>query len=171
MKHNILTVLVVAACCCHLAACAQSRKTKTKAGKIKPVLVAAVRQGTQLSGQRETAPEYRFILAWNDKLEPTGLFWRGAYDWQLCDVAVIKNYNHKTYGYEMVEPAPRNIKAGDTLELKPASGGKHPIPQEIQQDRENVLYYKTSAGIWKSISVTSIETLPPKEGPSLEMGK
>lgn len=161
MRNNIFLTIIVALCCTGLTACAQSKKartTKTKKGSTKPELLVAINQKNMLPGRREAPPEYRFVIVWKDKNEPAVFFWKGINTWEVCDITGVINYNEKTHGYETTPPGKR-INEGDTLELHPVTGGKHPIPQEVQLDAGNRIYYKTSTGLWKYMLVSSFEEI------------
>lgn len=126
----------------------------------KPELVVAIRQSENLPGNKQTSPETKLVLVWNDTAEPSGFYWRNTDSWQKCDINLAHNYDKKTYAYspQLLTTA---IKAGDTLELKPMSGVKGAIPDAIQDGRDNVLYYQMANGIWQGLPVNNFEDLLP----------
>ncbi len=161
MRNNISLAIIIALCCISLSACAQSKKAstiKTKKGSTKPELLVAINQKNMLPGRREAPPEYKFVIVWRDKNEPAAFFWKGMQTWEVCDITRAMNYNEKTHDYETT-PLGKRINEGDTLELHPVKGGKHPIPQEVPLDAENKIYYKTSTGLWKNMHVSSFEEI------------
>ena len=164
--------------CTALTACAQtknsaknnSRKSSVKTDK--PVLLQATEQ-TTLPGRPETEPttDTRFVIVWKSKDAPASFFWRGNQSWMPCDVTKVKNYKPlvvsnndngmpEPLNYEGVNTGNQDFKTGDTLELYPVSGGKHPIPAEVPTEKNNVIYYKTVNSKWLALPVDSITELP-----------
>lgn len=178
IKQNILTIAVLATICVALTACAQTKKTKTTNARKttvtndKPVLLQATRQ-TTLPGRPETEPttDTRFVIVWKSKDEPSSFFWRGEQSWLPCDVNKVKNYKTLVVkenangiptgmNYEGVNTGNQSFKMGDTLELYPVMGGKHPIPAEIPEAKNNIIYYKSVNSKWLALPVDSITVLP-----------
>src|SRR5690606_22607495 len=132
---------------------------------VKPVLLQATSQ-TTLPGRPETEPttETRFVIVWKNKAEPTSFFWRGQQSWLPCDVNKVKNYKPLVVkdndngipeppNYETVNTGNISFKAGDTLELSPVTGGKHPIPAVAQNGGANIIYYQTLNSKWLALKV------------------
>lgn len=180
MTKNILTVCLIAVSCITLTACAQQKKSTTsttKKSKLvkeqeypKPILIQATKQKT-LGGREETPPitEYRFLIVWQSSEEPAGFFWRGQQSWEPCNISKTKNYvplkikgdsNPYYINYESVSGANKTYAKGDTLELYPVAGGKYPIPAEVDESKNNIIYYKTANTKWTALAVDSIIKLP-----------
>ncbi len=177
-KQNITTFFMLAIVCVALTACAQTKKStsdntrKNTATNGKPVLLQATQQ-TTLPGRPETEPttDNRFVIVWKSKDAPASFFWRGNQSWLPCDVTKITNYKPLVISendngmptplnYAGVNTGAQDFKAGDTLELYPVMGGKHPIPDGIPQEKNNVIYYKTINSTWLALPVDSITVLP-----------
>ncbi|HEY9177866.1 MAG TPA: hypothetical protein VIN07_09260 [Flavipsychrobacter sp.] len=161
--------------CISLSACAQTKRNTTKR---KPVaenrepatLLQATSQKT-LPGRPENEPttDYRFVIVWNGDKEPASFFWRGENSWQACEVTRVKNFKPlviknngipQSLNYENDDPGNISYKKGDTLELYPITMGKHPMPDEISKEKNNVIYYKEVNGQWMALPVEKITKLP-----------
>lgn len=158
-------------------ACAQTKKGKTnkvvkknKITVVKPILLQATSQTTYPG--REESPiikEERFVLVWKDKAEPVAFFWHGDQSWQACNINKVKNFRAlvvkdngipSPLNYVSTDPGNVAYKTGDTLELYPITGGKHPMPAEIPKDKKNIIYYKTANSAWLALPVEKITKLP-----------
>lgn len=158
-----------------MSACAQTKKnTKGKKSRTtpseQPVLLQATQQRTN-PGREETEPtvEYRFVIVWKSKNQPSAFYWKGEQNWQVCDITRIKNFRQlvvkdngipQGLNYENNDPGSITYQKGDTLELYPNAGGKHPIPAEITSDKNNIIYYKEVNGKWQALPVEKITRLP-----------
>lgn len=175
MSRNLLLICFVTMTCVCVSACAQSKKsTATRNAVAKkgstPILLQATSQ-TIHAGREESGSttEYRFVIVWKSSKEPSAFFWMGEQSWQPCDVTRIKNFKPLTtdkkeitegLNYENNDPGNIAYHAGDTLELYPTTGGKHPIPGEIPRDKSNIIYYKEVNGKWMALPVNKITKLP-----------
>ncbi|MCB0696191.1 MAG: hypothetical protein KDC07_02435 [Chitinophagaceae bacterium] len=177
IRQNTFTVAILAILFMALTACAQSKKsTAAKTSRHitsdKPLLLQATEQ-TTLPGRPEMEPttDNRFVIVWKSKDAPASFFWRGQQSWLPCNVNKVTGYKPlvvKDNGdgiptplnYVTVSTNNQNFATGDTLELYPVTGGKHPIPAEIPQDKNNVIYYKTVNSNWLALPVDSITVLP-----------
>lgn len=175
---NILTAFMIILFGMTLTACAQTKKAKksSRAKTTKKVATTAtpvLLQATSLTthpGRPETpsTTEYRMVLVWKDKNEPTAFYWRGEDNWQSCEVYKVKNFRKlavkdngmpQPLNYE-IENSKTAFTTGDTLELYPISEGKRPMPTEIPADKKNVIYYKTANSKWLALPVEKITKLP-----------
>lgn len=184
MRFNLLTIALAVITSVTLTACAQSKKgTKSETSSVtherkapakqednKPVLLQATTQKT-LPGRPESKPttERLFVVVWKDNAEPGGFFWKGTDSWLPCNINSIKNYKPLvvkddgrpfSINYER-DFEDKTYAAGDTLELYPGTGGKHPIPEEVPLDKNNIIYYKTAnSKKWMPLPVDTVIKLP-----------
>lgn len=133
------------------------KKSKNRA----PELLMATSQ-TEQTNMRETPPVRRFLIVWNDEAKPKSFFWNGENTWEVCSILRAKNYDPKTKSYTSEMDTKLQISKGDTLELVATSGAKNARPEEIPTDKNNILYYQQSNGVWKGIPVGDITRLEPK---------
>jgi len=175
MSRNVLMVCFVMVTSICMNACAQTKKSATGHKAVarqdaKPVLLQATSQ-TIHAGREESGSttEHRFVIVWKSMNEPSGFFWKGEQAWQVCNITRVKNFRplpadktelQEDLNYESNDPGNITYKAGDTLELYPITSGKHPIPDEIPEDKSNIIYYKEVNGKWMALPVTKITKLP-----------
>ncbi len=174
-SRNISVFFLAVAITMAMSACAQTKKSSSKKKSVtkqadKAILLQATSQKT-LPGRPEGEPttEYRFVIVWKSANEPSAFYWRGEQSWQACNITKVKNFRPlavndngipQDLNYENNDKGNITYKTGDTLELYPISIGKHPIPDEIPKDKNNIIYYKEVNGKWQALPVEKITKLP-----------
>lgn len=158
-----------------ISACAQTKKKtsnnkRTLKQSARPILLQATKQRTN-PGREETpsTDDYRFVIVWQSRVEPSAFFWRGEQSWQACNINKIANFKPlvvkdngmpQAMNYEYQKMSTIAYQKGDTLELYPENEGKHPMPDELATDKHNIIYYKEANGKWQALPVEKITKLP-----------
>lgn len=137
---------------------AQQKNTSLKQSKSEIKLLQSTVQRTMPGMPGKVITSYNFILVWKNKLSPESFFWRGQNGWLTCSVQKVHAAGKKQKGIFVPDAAGVNarIHKGDTLELKPITGGRFEVPAEIPDTVTNTLFFKTSASGWMYYPVKKI---------------
>ncbi len=108
--------------------------------------------------------DFHFIVIWEGKKYPETVFWRGENGWLTCNLYKAHWMGNRTINvprdYRFDPVTNDAIHKGDTLELRPVTGGKFPVPPEIPKDAKNTLFYKSGGSGWMLSPVKNITRKP-----------
>lgn len=150
--------------------CFAQKKLAVKPGTSYARIIEASKQ-VFLPGIPEGTPTEKLtiLLVWKSKDAPETFFWTGNGEWVNCIVEKAHHAHLKSPKYEFGETwytteqvtQLSKIKRGDTLELSPIYGGKHPVPAEVTADMTNRVFTKTAkSGGWIYLPVKKIIDRP-----------
>jgi virulence-associated protein VagC len=114
----------------------------------------------------EPKTDYHFFVIWEGAKYPSTVFWRGENGWLTCNIYKAHYINTrsinipKEFDFRSDPVEIGAIRKGDTLEFRPVTGGRFPVPKEIRDDVKNTLFYKTGGSGWLQCLVKNITVKP-----------
>lgn len=143
-RKILLPAILILVCSVLISRAQKSRHAAVKDGSTYARFLS-VNQWTNISdGQQESGHSYTIV--WKGTQPPETFFWHPKEGgWMTCEV---KRIHPKTHTEEVIDLL--QVRKGDTLDVKPLSGGRDVMPKIIPASSGNRLYFmvKRNSNWW-----------------------